>query len=113
MRAGQLRHRIMIQKKKTSRNSYGEVSVTWMDNMNCWASIEPIRGKEYFSAQQVQAGVTHRITMRHYTLADGTKINPNCRIKYDDRYFNIQSVINPSERNIMLQLMCIEDIATC
>ena len=110
MRAGSLRHRITIQTKTVTRNSYGEESVTWSDNINCWASIEPIRGNEYFSAQQIQSGVTHRITIRYRTLADGTAINPNCRVEYGTRYFNIQSVLNPSERDISLQLMCIEEV---
>lgn len=114
MRAGLLRHRITIQKQSFTRNNYGEKVGVWNDNINVWAQIQPLRGREYFESQQVQSAVSHRIRMRYRTLSDGSLITPKERIKWvhpktgDDRYFEINSIINPDERNVYLDLMCTE-----
>ena len=113
MRAGQLRKRLTIQMQSITVDSYGERDVVWRDDKEVWGSIKPIRGMEYHSAHQIESAVTHRIEIRYTTLSDDTRITPNNRVKYTDaqgdRFFNIQSVINPEERNIFLQLMCIEE----
>ena len=110
MRNGDLRHRITIQTRVITKNSYGENTIAWNDDATYWAAIWPVSAKEYFNAQQVQAGVTHKIRIRYRTLGDGTRINPECRIKYNTRYFGIKSVINPDERNIYLDMLCEESI---
>ena len=115
MRSGMLRHRIVIQKHSFTQNDYGERVGTWNDDIRAWANIMPLRGNEYFANRQNQSAMTHRIRMRYRTLADGSVITPNERIKWtqpktgNDRYFEINSVINPYERNVYLDLMCTED----
>jgi len=69
------------------------------------ASIEPISGREYFSAQTTQADVTHRINLRYVA-----GVKPKMRVKYGSRIFDILSVSNVDERNRELQLMCRESI---
>jgi SPP1 family predicted phage head-tail adaptor len=64
MRAGQLRHRITLQRAVDAQDDYGEPSSIWEDVVSIAAAIEPISGREFFSAQQVQADVTTRITIR-------------------------------------------------
>ena len=111
MRAGRLRHQITIEKQSTTRDSYGEIGGAWTSGLNTWAEIEPLRGSEYFNAQQIQAGVTHEIRMRNQTLAGTTGISSKHRIKFGIRYFNITSVINPYERGgLGLILMCEEKV---
>lgn len=111
MRAGELRHSIVIQMATTGRDSYGAATLTWTSGRNTQAAIWPLRGKEYFAAQQVQAGVTHKIRIRYQTLANSTVIGPQHRIKFGSRYFNIISPpINSDERNIMLEMMCSEEV---
>ncbi len=111
MRAGSLRHQITIEKQSTTRDSYGEIGGAWTSGLNTWASIEPLRGLEYFNAQQIQAGVTHEIRMRNLTMIGTTGISSKHRIKFGSRYFNITSVINPSEQKSMgLILMCEEAV---
>lgn len=111
MRSGELRHRIIIQKKATVRNSYGEETISWSSNIGAWASISPLRGNQFFAARQVQAEMSHSIRMRYQTLAASTAIGAGyCRVKFGDRIFTIHSVINPQERKEMLELMCSEEI---
>lgn len=113
MRAGALRHKIMIQAKSTAagRDSFGGQVVAWTSNRGVWAEVKPIRGSQYFEAQQVQSAVTHKIRIRYTTLAGSTEITPgNCRAKWGTRIFNIHAALNPDERNIMLDLMCSEEV---
>ena len=120
MRAGMLRHRITIQKQSFTQNDYGEQVGTWNDDIHCWANIMPLRGQEYFMGResnlpQTQSAMSHRVRMRYRTLADGGLITPKEKVKWihpktgDTRYFQINSVINPYERNVYLDLMCAED----
>lgn len=109
MRAGMLTRRLTFQIKKETRNASGEVIVAWVDDCICWGSVTPIRGREYMAAQQMQAAVSHRVKIRYRTLSDGTKINPNCRISYDSRYFNIQSVIDLNDSHVDLEIMATEE----
>jgi SPP1 family predicted phage head-tail adaptor len=110
--AGRYRHFVTIQSQVISKNTYGEKEITWADDITDYpAEIISLRGKEYYNARQIQAIVTHKITIRYITLSDGTRIKPsNCRIIFDDRIFNIESVININERNIDLEIMAIEEL---
>ena len=113
MRAGALRQKIMIQSKSTAigRDSYGGQVALWSSNRTVWAEVKPLRGSQYFDAQQIQSGVSHKIRMRYTTLAASTMITPgNCRIKWGTRIFNIHASLNPDERDIMLDLMCSEEV---
>ncbi|KPJ82789.1 MAG: hypothetical protein AMS17_18665 [Spirochaetes bacterium DG_61] len=106
MRAGKLRHKIIIQDYTESQDrSYGEVTKPWSDYETVWASIEPIRGREFWESQQINAEVTAKITIRHLY-----GINTKMRVKYGSRIFKIISVINPEERNVELQLMVKEEV---
>ena len=118
MRAGLLNKSITVQTQpSTAQNEYGEPSgsTSWHNDMeDIPAGIWPLRGSEYHLANQGQSEVSHKIQLRWMPLADGSVINPRCRIKWHDpnletdRYFEIISVINIDERNRTLQLMCKE-----
>lgn len=100
---GELRHRITIQKLNNSQNEYGEVSELWEDILNVRAGIYPISGKEFFAAETVNSEISHKVKIRYI---EG--IMPNMRIKFNNRIFSIESVINFQERSIELQLLCKE-----
>ena len=75
----------------------------WEDRATTWASINPISGKEYYSAETINSDLTHKIRLRYRR-----GITPDMRILYNGRIFYIVSVINEYEKNTMLQLMCRE-----
>lgn len=114
MRSGRLRHWVLIDKKTNTRNSIGENVISWTTNIGTWANVSPIRGSNYFAAMQLQASVSHQVTMRYQTLANTTEIRPGyCRVRIGStggRVLSIISVINPEERNISLELMCAEEL---
>lgn len=104
MNPGELRHRITLQKLTNSQDSFGQqIEDNWMDIITVWASIEPLVGKQYFAAEQVQSEISHKIKIRYLP-----GITPDMRIKYSTRIFQIVSPLNYKELNIELQLMCKE-----
>ncbi len=97
------RHRITIQEHVTGQDEAGQPVDMWQDVATVWAAVEPLRGREYFAAAQVQAEVTTRIRIRYRR-----GIRPDMRVLYDGRLYNINAVIDPEERHMELQLMCKE-----
>lgn len=105
MRAGRLRHIVSIESVSVSQDSYGSPTKTWTTlYRNVSASIEPLSGKDLFAAQQVNPEISTKIRMRYLS-----GITSAHRVKYGARVFEIASPpINFQERNIELQLMCVE-----
>jgi SPP1 family predicted phage head-tail adaptor len=109
MKAGRLRHWIIIEKKLKSRDSYGSEVISWSTDLGTWASIQPLRGMKYLTGLQLMSNISHQVTMRYQTLGNTTQIGSEyCRVRFGDRILNIMSAINPDERNISLELMCKE-----
>lgn len=65
MRAGRLRHRVALQSPTRSQNATGAVSTIWATYATVWAALEPMRAAEERTADQVQAQVTHKVTLRY------------------------------------------------
>jgi SPP1 family predicted phage head-tail adaptor len=105
MQAGRLRQRIRIEKKTVTRNAVGEEVIAWAPLVSLWASIEPLRGREYLEAKQVQASVDARIVVRYQP-----EILPSMRVVFSERVYAIESVIHVAEGKRETQLMVTEQI---
>ena len=107
MQAGQLKHKLDIETELNSQDAYGQTTQQWVVFLRgLWAEIEPISGREYFSSQQVNAEISHRIKIRYRA-----GITPNMRVKLGaTRYFNIVSVLDLKEAHRAMDLMCTEVI---
>lgn len=75
----------------------------WLDFKTVWAMIKTLRGSEFYQAASMQAENTTRFVIR-YTKG----LNTNMRIQYDNRFFDIQSIINDDERNVTLTIIAKE-----
>lgn len=106
MRAGLLRERVTIEEPTESQSSTGASTVTWSAfASDLPAAVEPLSGREFFSAAQVQSAVTTRIRIRH--LAG---VSERMRAKHVDRdgatnYYDIQAVLRIGGRE--MHLMCV------
>ena len=103
MRAGTLRHRIVLQVAGEGPDGIGGVTTTWTTFKTVWAAIWPLKGAEYIASMQVTSEITHKIRIRYLS-----GLTPKHRIKWGSRYFDIEAVINPDERNIYFEMMCKE-----
>ena len=86
--AGKLRHRVSIEQRVTAVNSYGESETVWVEWADVWAAIEPLSGKEYLAAQQVQSSVSCRITLRRIA-----GLLPSMRIVHGNTVYNIAAIL--------------------
>ena len=105
---GEKPHRVAIQRATEAQGATGEITKTWATLATVWAAVEPLSGREFFQAQQVQAEVSHKVTMRHYT---GVTISPKDRLTFGSRTFRIEAVLNLEERNIETVILCREEVS--
>ena len=105
LRAGLLLHKIEIQVKTAHRDMMGQEVVTWDAFAYAWASIDPLGGREYFAAQQIQSSISHKIMIRYQA-----NIKPYHRIKWGEKIFDINAILNEGERNVSLILFCTEAV---
>lgn len=104
MKAGKLRHKVTIQSRTLTADSYGGQTETWATfAAGVWAAVEPLTSSEQWRAQQAQASVSHRVTIRY--LAG---VEPTMRVLFGTRHLNIGSIRNIEERNKELELLCTE-----
>ncbi len=103
MRIGNLRHRITIQQIARIDDGAGGYTETWASAGTVYADVYPLKGQERYDAQQIQANLSHRVTIRY--RAD---VNPSMRLSYGTRTLVIEAVIDPEERHRELILMCSE-----
>lgn len=70
-----------------------------------WAKIEPLRGGEYWRANQSESSATHRIVLRWRPDFD---VTTRMAILHGERRFDIDEVLNVDERNHTLELLAHE-----
>lgn len=105
MNIGKLRHRVTIQERTVEKDDVGQAIETWDTFDTVWASVEPLRGREYFAAAQANAQVTHKVTIRYL---DG--VLPTMRVLFGSRVLTIDAILNTEERNREMVLMCEEEV---
>lgn len=105
MRSGPLRHQVTLRSYTKTRDAYGGEIETWSDFATVWASVDPLIGREYIAAKQIQAEVSHKIRMRYINGVD-----PTMKIVFGSRTFEIVSILNVAEQNRELVIMATEDV---
>lgn len=105
MKAKRLPHLITLQKLKNppDRSPSGGVIEVWEDFATVFASVNPISGREYFSAQAAQASTTHHIDFWYIP-----GVTSEMRVIFGKRIFEIEAVINVKELNRELNLLCVD-----
>ena len=102
--AARLRHRVTLQEAASAADQYGQPVETWAAVATLWAAVEPLRGREFYQAQQVNADLTHKVTIRYRA-----GVSEKQRILYGSRILEIASPpIDREERHIDLELLCVE-----
>ncbi len=89
MRAGRLNTRITIEQPSESRSATGAVVTTWSTLATVWAEVVPLRGREFYAAQAVQAetDVKYRIRWRD-------DVTPKMRINASGVLHDIRAVFD-------------------
>lgn len=103
--AGYYRHPIDIEVQTEVENDYGEKTQTWATFIHTRAGINPISGREYLSAEQVNSETTHKINLRYVP-----GLTPAMRVNFNGRIFKIVNIQNYYEKHTDICLMCKEVI---
>lgn len=105
LRAGKLRLPATIQQATRTQATSGDLSPTsWTTFASTYVEIRPLTGRDLWNAQQIQPDMTHQITCRYVP-----GVTSSMRVVAGTRVFDVvEPPENIEERNIVLQLMCIE-----
>ena len=103
MRAGRLRHLVTIQQPTEVQDTTGQAVKSWGTYVQAWASVEPLSGREFLDAQQINAETKVRIRIRSVS-----GITEKMRVSWDSRVYNINAILDIQERDREIHLMCSE-----
>jgi head-tail adaptor len=104
---GDLRQRVVYQSctLASTPTSAGQKIETWDVGTEYWAKVEPLSGRELWTARQLQATTTHRIYMRNF----GVAVKPRDRLVLTDPVFGarnlyVETVVRVDELNEFLRI---------
>lgn len=105
MRAGNLRHRVTIQRLAlATADAYGEQTEVWSDVATAWAEVRPLTGTEGWKAKQVQPEATSQVNMRY--VSDLTSAD---RLAFGSVFLYPVSVTHDIRRT-ETRLLCMEKL---
>lgn len=106
--AGTLRHWLVFEDRSSATDAYGQLLDTWTEVCRCRADLQPMRGEEFYAAEQQTARITHRAVIRY---------NANVRQRHrvnllgTARYFDVKVIRNFREANRKL-ILSLDEIVT-
>ena len=104
MRAGDLRHQVLIKSKTLTADGMGGHTEVWTTTLaTVRAAIWPVSAKERVQNLQMELEITHKIRIRYLS-----GVLASMRVYFGSRIFEILSIVNTDERNIQLDLVCRE-----
>ena len=101
VKAGQLDQRVTLERLTETEDKYGDSTSEWVPLATVWAAVEPLVGREYMAALQLQSDVTTRIRMRYRP-----GVLPTDRVLHEGHTYGIESVIDVRSQRRELVLMC-------
>ena len=90
---GNLDRRITIRELVDGQDAAGQPIQVCQTVATVWAQFEPLRGRERFVAQQVQAELDARFRIRYRT-----DIHPGMHIAFGDEEYDIEAVMEIGRR---------------
>jgi SPP1 family predicted phage head-tail adaptor len=103
MRAGQLRHRLIIQSATVTQSDSGEPVETWREFAEVWGGLRPLTQRERASVRQPFAEADYVVPLRYRN-----DLTPRMRLVYGTRVFDILGADDPDDRGRELALYCRE-----
>ena len=102
-RIGGLRHRLVLERGVRAPDGGGGATRNWSAVAEIWAAIEPATGTESVVAEAISGRVSHAIYIRHRN-----DVLPAMRLRFGDRHFDIQAVLDVDNRRRFLKCLAQE-----
>jgi len=100
--AGRLDRRIVVERNTPVQDTAGEPVASWATLATVWAQFEPLRGGERSAADQTDAELEVRFTVRRDSSWTPT---PKDRVSWGGETYLVEAVI-PLGRDEGYQLLC-------
>jgi SPP1 family predicted phage head-tail adaptor len=100
MRAGNLRHRVTIEKRQPGYDEAGQPVESWEPFVTTWADVIPVRGREVISATLAATLTDVKFVMRY---VEG--IEAGMRVVFRGIAYTIKAALNEGTRDRMLTLV--------
>lgn len=107
LNAGDLRHRIKIQRLECVTTPNGFEEEVWTDWKTIWASKNNLSGKEYYSAKTVNEEKTVKFKVRYQKDLEVLE-STRYRIVHDGKIYNITFIDNFMYQNKWLVIKTLE-----
>ena len=99
--SGEFNQLVTLRARAAGVDALGQPSKNWTDIAKDWAIVEPLTGREFFSAGQQQSSLVVRIRMRYRA-----GVLPSMRVQWGSVSFDIVSVADVAGEGHTLELMC-------
>ena len=100
---GTLDKRITILKYEDVETQYNLTQKKLIPFLKVWARIEPLRGRAYYEQHKEKMEDLTKVTVRYRD-----SINNSMLVQYRNKLYRINTVIDPYEAHVKLELMCSE-----
>ena len=87
------KHQIIVEQRDTTPDTHGTPANTWATFGTYQAAVEPLRGREFFAADQANSEVTTRIRIDYVS-----GITAKMRVSFESRYYNIKAIRSPRHK---------------
>ena len=101
--AGDLREPIYIQTRVTVTDDGGGQEVSFADEFETYAKVTPLSSQDRWRALGLQEAITHEVVVRY-----DSAITTKKRVRFDERFFLIEGILDPSLRGRRMILGCRE-----
>ena len=98
-----LNKKLIFEKPNINSDECGGQNIVWSLYKNIWGDIQPVSVVNNNSNYISETKITHKIVIRYFN-----EIDNNMRIIYNNRIFNIKSILNIKEQNKYLEILCEE-----
>lgn len=109
--AGRASHRIRLQRKSITRSPAGEEIVSWVNAVTdtpdglVWAEAWPLKGREFFAAQQTQYAADVRFRIRYRA-----GIEREHRIIWDGQPYDIIAIADVGADRHTLEILTVNGV---
>lgn len=97
---------VSLQRRATGQGPRGQALESWQTVVqSMWAGVEPMRGRDYFAAGQMQVPTDVRVVIRWRA-----GVEPGMRIVDGDQVYEIVMPVDVGGRRVTLELMCVSGV---
>ncbi len=101
------RRKVVIQRKETATDEYGDTATTWADWRAMWAERSSLWGRDYYAALAVGEEQTVEFTLRYAAFLDELKTDTH-RLFYAGEVYDIRQVDYLDDDGMWIKLRAVK-----